>query len=306
MRFTRLEHEIHQQGLPANFMATVNDYYAPIANDLARRAAQQHNALIVGVQGCQGSGKSTLAAFLKILLETRHNCPTAVLSIDDFYLTKQQRLTLAADVHPLLATRGVPGTHDIDLAHAIIRQLAHLQEGEHLAIPRFDKSIDDRAKPETWDHVHNKQAVIILEGWCVGLSAQKTSHLDTPRNSLEEIEDSNAIWRHHVNNALNTSYQDVFSTLQTLIVLSAPSFDCVFRWRSLQEDKLRQKITKQGLSSAEHKALSIMNTEQLLRFISHYQRLTEHALTSLPHRADWLLSLDDSHAIIACRSPKLR
>ena len=38
-----------------------------------------------------------------------------MLSLDDLYLPKAERLRLARDVHPLLATRGVPGTHDVAL-----------------------------------------------------------------------------------------------------------------------------------------------------------------------------------------------
>ncbi len=36
-----------------------------------------------------------------------------LLSIDDYYLSKIERLRISQKVHPLLITRGVPGTHDI-------------------------------------------------------------------------------------------------------------------------------------------------------------------------------------------------
>ena len=35
---------------------------------------------------------------------------------DDFYLTQAQRQDLAQQIHPLLKSRGVPGTHDVPLA----------------------------------------------------------------------------------------------------------------------------------------------------------------------------------------------
>jgi D-glycerate 3-kinase len=42
-------------------------------------------------------------------------------------------------VHPLLATRGVPGTHDIDLA---INTINAVCSGLPTPITRFDKSTD--------------------------------------------------------------------------------------------------------------------------------------------------------------------
>src|ERR1051326_1709165 len=68
--------------------------------------------LTVGVTGPQGSGKTTLAAGMAPLLE-EGGLRTVVLSLDDIYLSKAARQRLAATVHPLFATRGVPGTPDV-------------------------------------------------------------------------------------------------------------------------------------------------------------------------------------------------
>ena len=78
-------------------------------------------ALVVGLTGSQGSGKSTLAARLPPLLAAR-NLRAAVLSLDDLYLPKAERQRLAREVHPLLATRGVPGTHEVALGRPDPRQ----------------------------------------------------------------------------------------------------------------------------------------------------------------------------------------
>lgn len=44
---------------------------------------------------------------------------------------------------PLLITRGVPGTHDVELGISLLTDLKkHLQQ--NIMIPRFDSSIDDR------------------------------------------------------------------------------------------------------------------------------------------------------------------
>ena len=86
-----------------------------------------------------------------------------MLGIDDFYLTKDQRVELAARVHPLLATRGPPGTHDID---ALIGALMSLLEGRSVEVPVFDKGIDDRSGTRA---VSGPVDRVIVEGWCVGV-----------------------------------------------------------------------------------------------------------------------------------------
>ncbi|MYJ73656.1 MAG: hypothetical protein F4089_00575, partial [Gammaproteobacteria bacterium] len=95
------------RGLDAHTPDDYRQIAALLADDWRRRGTPS-----AGLGGGQGAGKSTLGrliaqagSMLGIRIE--------VLSIDDFYLTKEQRLQLAEDVHPLLATRGPPGTHDV-------------------------------------------------------------------------------------------------------------------------------------------------------------------------------------------------
>jgi len=246
------------------------------------------------VQGTQGSGKSTLAAFLKLLLESEHALSTVSLSLDDFYLTLAERRQLATDKHPLLITRGVPGTHDVKLAMDTIQGVSRLEPGETFAIPRFDKSMDDRAARENWDEVSGPVSVIIFEGWCVGCDALPSETMNTPINSLEEQEDPEGVWREYANQQLAGDYHDLFALLEKLIVINAPSFECVHEWRVLQEQKLEQKLKAQGLNATD----KMMNAQQLHRFISHYERITRHCLDTLPKKADWLLPLDAEHKIL--------
>jgi D-glycerate 3-kinase len=66
---------------------------------------------IVGLNGVQGVGKTTLVRALAQTLQEREGLPTLVVSIDDFYLTHADQLTLAA-AHPdnaLVQYRGEPG-----------------------------------------------------------------------------------------------------------------------------------------------------------------------------------------------------
>ncbi|HEX4847424.1 MAG TPA: kinase, partial [Novosphingobium sp.] len=117
---------------------------------LLRRIGQWragHSGLFVlGLSGSQGSGKTTLVAGLEQALEAQ-GLRVARLSLDDLYLTRAERIALGQSVHPLLATRGVPGTHDVALGLEVI---AALERGKAAALPRFDKGRDDRADPATW------------------------------------------------------------------------------------------------------------------------------------------------------------
>ena len=65
------------------------------------------------ISGSQGVGKSTLSKLIKKVIERTSLQQVMLLSIDDYYLSKKSRYQLSNQVHPLLLTRGVPGTHDI-------------------------------------------------------------------------------------------------------------------------------------------------------------------------------------------------
>jgi D-glycerate 3-kinase len=247
---------------------------------------------LIGVFGSQGSGKSTLADFLKLILEQQFNVSTVVMSLDDFYLTREQRRQLSIDTHPLLITRGVPGTHDIELLNDTIDQLTNFDSSIPVRVPVFEKANDDRAPLARWQNISTKPKAIILEGWCVGVRPQLELELQIPVNDLERSMDQDARWRGFVNQQLAHRYATVFKQLDKLIALVAPSFDCVHQWRSLQEAKLIEKLERAGKSTA-----ATMSDEQIELFIAHYQRITEHALANLPSYADWCLAIDKNHRI---------
>jgi len=277
---------LQQERLPASYGALIRSVYEPLAAQLAARA--QVRPLIVGLCGAQGSGKSTLAAVLAALL--RHQgLPTAVLSIDDLYLTHDQRQQLGNAVHPLLRTRGVPGTHDIELG---LKTLAALQKAGPVALPAFDKSIDDRKPRALWTVFSGPASVVILEGWCVGAKPQSAAALTRPINALERDEDGAGIWRHYVNAALAQDYGQLFGKLDLQVMLQAPSFDVVYAWRLEQEHKLRARLQQMGGDQAR-----VMDDAAVARFIAHYERITRHLLDEMPARADILLQLDAARQV---------
>jgi D-glycerate 3-kinase len=77
-------------------------------------------------------------------------------------------------------------------------------------------------------------------------------------------------------------------------MLKAPSFSAVFDWRALQERKMGERLAAEGGLTGGRK---LMSADDLRLFLAHYQRLTEHILAEMPHRADILISLATDHAV---------
>lgn len=288
--FDDIEAFIRRHTLPASFRQVVDEYYFPLVTWLLKRRTGR-NAFLLGINGAQGTGKSTLADFLKLVLESRHDWNVAVLSIDDFYLTKAERRTLVQQVHPLLAVRGVPGTHDVPMLRDCLDRLSKLQPGERCRLPRFDKAADDRAPETAWPGIEGPVDLVILEGWCVGSVAEPEAGLDTPANALEKSQDADGRWRRYVNERLASDYRAIFSRLDALVFLRAPGFDAILRWRIEQERKLA--------ASAAPNAPGIMSDDQVRDFIQHFERITRNNLESVRSNADIVLELDEYHDCVA-------
>lgn len=233
--------------------------------------------VIIGLCGAQGSGKTTLAAEVLEECQSR-GLRGAVLSIDDLYLAHAERQDLAREVHPLLATRGVPGTHDVRLGLSVV---AGLRKGEEVPLPRFDKGRDDPVPRNGWPLSPAHCEVLLFEGWCVGARPQETAALAEPVNALEIEEDPEARWRTYANAALAGLYAQLFSMIDRLVLLAAPDFEIVQTWRLQQE---------QGLDPSQ--ASSVMDAAAVSRFVRHYERLTRHILDEMPARADLVIHLD--------------
>ncbi len=269
--------------LPPGYAAIVDDYWRPLARDLAMRRARAGRPILIGINGTQASGKSTLCLFLEAILSEDFGLRAATLSIDDIYLTRAERQDLASDVHPLFATRGVPGTHDVALGERVIAEL--LEGAGNVAIPRFDKAKDDRQPSDLWLRMAAPVDIVLFEGWCIAAAPQSPAALALPINTLEAAEDAQGRWRRFANEALAGDYQRLFARLDLLVMLRAPGFDAVLGWRQLQERKLRE-ATGQGMSEAE-----------VARFVMHYERLTRHILLTLPARADILIDISVDHRV---------
>ena len=267
----------------ANLRGPVEPVLDFLKDALARRPVGR--MLAVGLCGAQGSGKSTLAAQVVAAL-TQAGHRVAALSLDDLYLTLAERRALAAQVHPLLLTRGVPGTHDVALGERILDAAAR---AGHFRLPCFDKAADDRVDEREWLEQDGPVDLLLLEGWCVGARAQTPEALLDPVNDLERREDAQGLWRTYVNRQLDGPYRHLFARLDHLILLAAPDFAVVWRWRKQQEDDLRRRTAGAGAGGMDDPALH--------RFIQHYERLTRHVLSTMPDYADLVVQLDDERRV---------
>lgn len=256
--------------------------YAPdfVARVLDLARASPGRPPVFGIAGLQGSGKSTLARQLVDAGQAQGLAVTA-LSLDDFYLGPRERQRLARAVHPLLATRGPPGTHDVALACTTLDALRGLADGGAITLPRFDKARDRRLPPARWPRVTQRPDVIVFEGWCLGVPPEAADALQAPVNALERDEDPDGRWRRHVNAAL-ALYAPLWCRIDRLLFLQGPGFEVVPAWRA---------EAKAGPAGA-------LPHLDIARFVLFFERISRQALVTLPQVADHVIHLD------AARQPR--
>lgn len=269
-------------GIEADYTGSYYNLLFELATGLASR--HRDGLLTVGISGAQGTGKSTFARLLAVVLERIFEKNTLVVSMDDFYYTRAERKRLAARVHPLLQTRGVPGTHDVALMRSVVSDLKARRNTE---VPTLSKGDDDRS--EMVPVMGGALDVLIVEGWCWGATPGADASLQAPVNTLEELRDPGGQWRRYVNQQLKSGgYRELFAEADTTYFLAAPDFEAVFHWRWQQE---------RGLTAGAR----VMNEEQVREFVMFYQRITERMLRDMPNRASLTMFLDDRHRVRAPR-----
>lgn len=280
---------MHSMQLPDTFENIVHTVYQSLIKLILDK--KNDAPLLISINGAQGTGKSTLTLFIKHLIELNTDFHVANISLDDFYFTRLTREKLANDIHPLLITRGVPGTHDMEMIENCLDSLMNRHE---CTIPVFDKSIDDRLNNDKWVKYNNKNhpatEIILFEGWCNNSPYQTAEELIKPINELEENEDKDGSWRSYVNEQLKLYHKKIFNLSDISIMLKAPNFEKVYEWRKLQEEKL-QNINKTKTDSR------IMSSNDLNRFIQHFERITRNTLNKLPETADIVIPVLNDHSI---------
>ena len=266
----------------------IRSFLIPVCFWIAKKTNKKV-PLIIGLAGGQGTGKTTITSIITIILKKYFKLDVFKISIDDFYKTIKQRTLLSKNKHPLLMTRGVPGTHDIDIMLNFFKRIK-VKNFKILKLPKFNKGVDDRCKQSLWYKIQSKPDVVILEGWCVGARSQNSKELKKPVNSLEKIHDQNFKWRQYVNYQLKTKYKKLFNQLDYILFLKAKNFSLLRRWRLKQEKKL-------WLKSKNKKNLKIMNKSEVKNFMDTYQRITQQMFKDMPKYSSIVMNLNNSHQI---------
>jgi len=266
----------------------IKSFLIPVSFWISKRANKK-KPLMIGLAGGQGSGKTTISSILTLILQKYFKLNVFKVSIDDFYKTRKDRNLLSKNKHSLLMTRGVPGTHDIDLILKFFKKVKS-KKFKNLTIPKFNKATDDRYKKSLWYKIRSKPDVIIFEGWCVGARAQTNKQLKKPINSLEKVYDQRIKWRSYVNSQLKTKYKTLFKQLDGLLYLKAKNFDLLKKWRLKQERKL-------WIQTKNKKNLKIMSSGDIINFMQTYQRITQQMFKDAVKSSSIIMNLNSNHQI---------
>ena len=278
--------KILNKSIPSK-LSSLKKFYIPISFWIDNKYKKKGKTLFLGFSGGQGSGKTTVSKILKIILSKFFKRRIQIISIDDFYKTLEQRNKMSFRIHPLFRIRGVPGTHDINLIKNFFN-LIKKKKIKKIKLPRFDKSSDDRLKRKNWLTIKTNPEIVLLEGWCIGAKPQSNFLIKKSINTLEKYEDRSFIWRKYVNEKLKKEYKRLFMMIDYFIFMKIPNFNVVFKWRLLQEKKLKKK---------SHLKKKIMSYNEIKRFIMFYQRITLQMVKDLSKSASVIMLLKKNHEI---------
>ena len=260
----------------------IKSYLIPLCFWIIKKANIK-KPYFVGLAGGQGTGKTTTSSLIKIILSKYFKLDVFRISIDDFYKTRKERISLSKRIHPMLLTRGVPGTHDINMMLNFFKK-SKSKKFKRLKLPIFNKAIDDRFGKKHWYDLKKKP------GWCVGAKSEKNNTLKKTINSMEKTKDQKQIWRKYVNDQLKSKYKKLYSQLNCLIYLKAKNFSLLQKWRLKQERKLWVK-SKKNLNT------KIMSKDNVLTFMQTYQRVTQNMFKYTPKYASVIINLNSNHQI---------
>ena len=266
----------------------VKSFLIPVSFWISKKV-DKNKTILIGLAGGQGSGKTTISSILTLILKKYFKLKVCKISIDDFYKTRKDRKLLSKTKHDLLMTRGVPGTHDINLLLNFFKKIKN-KNFKSLEIPTFNKAIDDRCSKTLWQKIKSKPDVVIFEGWCVGARAQTISQLKKPINSLEKVYDKDTKWRSYVNDQLKKKYKILFKQLDGLVYLKAKNFSLLREWRLKQERKL-------WVQTKNKKNLKIMSSGEVINFMQTYQRITQQMFKDAIKSSSVIMNLNSNHQI---------
>jgi D-glycerate 3-kinase len=242
---------------------------------LAVVKSARNRPAVVGLQGPQGAGKTTLTR--RVLAQAAElGLSGASVSIDDFYVTRDEQLRLAAahPGNPYLEHRGYPGTHDIALGVRTITALRSLDAGASMRLPRYDKTAHggrgDRAPESAWPLITGPLDLVIVEGWMLGFEPVAEADLPDPMLAVP-------------NRAL-AAYGRWHRLLDAFVVLRPRDWRYVLRWRVEAEERTKA-AGRPGLSADAIE-------DYVRRFLPAYATWAGRAPASLPSSATAVIDID--------------
>ena len=277
------------------------DYFSKLVIPIATQIFQKHKnikgTIKIYISGGQGSGKSVLSKFLKYFLVNRFNIKVADFSIDDLYLSKNSRIKLSKKVHPLLITRGVPGTHNVSNGIKIIKRL--ISNKHETIIPVFSKLDDEIAPRKLWRKFYGIPDVILFDGWCVGAEAQKEKHWREPINSLEKRFDKDGKWSKWVNKQLLGEYNQLFNMFDSSIYILVKNF------KKIIKNRWEQEITNKNIDRKSQKS-GFNNVDEIKNFAMHFERITLEMTDYMPKKSDVVIKREGKKNFIVVKNQIMR
>eukprot|EP00924_Labyrinthula_sp_SR-Ha-C_P007019 maker-scaffold_8-snap-gene-7.14-mRNA-1 protein AED:0.00 eAED:0.00 QI:238/1/1/1/1/1/2/50/289 len=283
-----MEKWIIAEKLPSTYLSMGKTYFDPILNKIREEFVEKkEKPYILGVGAPYATGKTTMCRYMKAKLVDQ-GYKVVTVSLDDFYKEKSKRIALAQSIHPLLRTRGVPGTHDLDLFKHFI-ETAKEKKGE-LKIPSFSKALDDRLDETQWTKIPLPIDFLILEGFCLKIpNIEPAEDLHVCMNDLERNEDPTCSWRNYVEKNVKIYNEVISPALSKFVYMKVDGWEDVVKNRQLQESKLREKTGSEKTD--------VMTEQQVNRFVQFSERLGRRGLKYLPAKADILIKLDNSQTV---------
>ena len=236
----------------------LKSFLIPLCDWIAKRA-DKNKPYFVGLAGGQGTGKTTISSLISIILKKYFKKNVFRVSIDDFYKTRKDRSKLSKSIHPMLMTRGVPGTHDLKLMQTFFKNVKQ-KSFRSIKIPKFDKSIDDRYPKKNWYNINKKPDIIIFEGWCVGAKAEENRSLKKSINAMERNRDQKLVWSKFVNQQLNTNYNNFIVEFNKDLIPNNASINSAInnRIKDLMLKKINSVYPKENAKVT--KLINLINT----------------------------------------------
>lgn len=249
--------------------------YLPIYMALKKIFQKKQNTTFLGIAGVNGSGKTTLTKFLTNILQSEMYS-VVQFSMDDLYPTKDVRLKRAETIHPSLKTRLM---YDNEQVQRVFQGLKNWKG--RLAIPQFDKAIDDRASKEKWLYILEKPDFVIVEGVFTFAKPIPDAELTAADKFL---------------NSQVRELANSYDFIDFKLTLLTDSIDNIIQYRQQQEIELQKtRGTTAGMTPQE--------VEVFIRyFYPHIEKYTAPQIHD--PRIDLVYTLDSNRRIIRISSPK--